>query len=380
MEEKTYEQIGEDFKWLYFQEIKPCLAEYEKKRKEKAPTILAMKIFLTSFLSIFIIGFTPDFIFISGIKTFLLSLAIPATLISIIFMICNNKVGQNEIILIGASEHDIKLKEVLMKKFLGLFSSNATWQKYETRSYWEKIKQYRSLKIFNPFLLASFDDTITLTHKNISITMCEINTSLLNAGAIFCIAFALIFIIPLFPFFLILTITVFFALLPLLILSFIILLIVTIIKAMRYAPFKGVIVELDMNKNFKGHTFFLNRSVNSKKIKINRGVYENIELESVDFMEKYEVFSTDQIEARYLLTTGLIERIENIKLSFNSNYIRGAFKDNKLYIAIDTGRDMFAMGNDFKKSDFETFRTLFQEIISLMKLIEQFNLDSKSGL
>ena len=52
-----------------------------------------------------------------------------------------------------------------------------------------------------------------------------------------------------------------------------------------------------MNKNFKGHTFFLNKSFNTKKITINRKKYENIKLESVDFMNKYEVYSTDQIEA-----------------------------------------------------------------------------------
>ena len=135
-----------------------------------------------------------------------------------------------------------------------------------------------------------------------------------------------------------------------------------------------------MNKNFTGHTFFLNKSFNAKKIIINRKKYENIELESVSFMNKYDVFSTDQTEARYILTTAMIDRLEHLKLAFNAKYIRGSFKDNKLILAINTGKDMFAMGNDFKESNLQTFRDLFNEIVSIMKIIDQLKLDEKTGL
>ena len=69
-----------------------------------------------------------------------------------------------------------------------------------------------------------------------------------------------------------------------------------------------------------------------------------------------------------------------MKFSFNAKYIRGSFKDNKLVISINTGKDMFAMGSDFKESNFKTFTELFYEITSVMQIVDQLKLDEKTGL
>ena len=94
-------------------------------------------------------------------------------------------------------------------------------------------------------------------------------------------------------------------------------------------------------------------------------------------MDKYQVYSTDQIEARCLLSPAMIDRINNLKLAFRSNYIRGSFKDDKLILAIDTGKDMFAMGNDFKVSNYRTFKNLFKEIISILQIVDQLKIDNE---
>jgi hypothetical protein len=72
--------------------------------------------------------------------------------------------------------------------------------------------------------------------------------------------------------------------------------------------------------------------------------------------------------------------LENLKFAFHANFVRGSFKDNKLILAIDTGKDMFAMGNDFKESNAQTFRELFDEIVSIMKIVDQLEIDKQIGL
>ena len=78
--------------------------------------------------------------------------------------------------------------------------------------------------------------------------------------------------------------------------------------------FKGLIIKIQMKKKFKGVTI-LGSSNNIRKLK----GFENVELESVDFMQNRKVYSTDQIEARYLLTTAFMERVQSVAKSFMGN-------------------------------------------------------------
>lgn len=144
--------------------------------------------------------------------------------------------------------------------------------------------------------------------------------------------------------------------------------------------FRGVIVEFAMNKNFEGHTIILDNSNDGRKVKIDKNKFSEVKLEDVEFAKNYTVYSTNQIEARYLITTAFIDRLKNLKTKFNSKYIRVAFKDEKIVIAVHTDRDMFNMSEMFEKSERETFMKLFDEISSVLDFIDQLKLNSKLGL
>ena len=103
-------------------------------------------------------------------------------------------------------------------------------------------------------------------------------------------------------------------------------------------------------------------------------------LEKSDFSDKYQVFSDNQIEARYLLTTAMMERIEGLSFAFKAKSVRGSFMNNKLTLAINTGRDMFSMGGDFKESDSNVFMQLYDEIISVLQIVDELKLDEHTGL
>ena len=66
--------------------------------------------------------------------------------------------------------------------------------------------------------------------------------------------------------------------------------------------------------------------------------------------ENLPVFSDDQIEARYLLTTGFMERMLRLRDLYNGKSIRFCFEQNHLLLAIPNGRDMFEAASFFRSN------------------------------
>ena len=152
-------------------------------------------------------------------------------------------------------------------------------------------------------------------------------------------------------------------------------------KLMSWAgKFRGIIVEFAMNKNFEGQTIILDNSQDGRNVSVNKKKYSVVQLEDIEFMKNYTVYSTNQIEARYLITTAFIDRLKNIKTKFKTKYIRVAFKDDKIVIALHTDRDMFKMANMTSDTGKQTFIALFEEIVSVLDFINQLKLNKKLGL
>ena len=76
----------------------------------------------------------------------------------------------------------------------------------------------------------------------------------------------------------------------------------------------------------------------------------------------------------------MMERIEGLSFAFKAKSVRGSFMNNKLTLAINTGRDMFSMGGDFKESDSNVFMQLYDEIISVLQIVDELKLDEHTGL
>lgn len=105
------------------------------------------------------------------------------------------------------------------------------------------------------------------------------------------------------------------------------------------------------------------------------------ELEDIEFEKKYTVKTTDEIEARYLLTTSFMERLKNIQTAFNTNQIKCSFSDKNLIIAIPTNKNIFEIGNLLTPlDDAKTFDIFFNELTSLLILIDYFKLNEQTGL
>ncbi len=144
-------------------------------------------------------------------------------------------------------------------------------------------------------------------------------------------------------------------------------------KETKVTQFDGVIVKLDMNKKIQGNTV-ITRAAYVPKLK--RTV-----LEDVEFGKKFNVFTEDEIEARYLITPTFMERMKNVQTSFSSKIYSCAFYDKYILIALSTSKDLFSLGSLFASTDdSKQFFTMYEEIVSIMQLIDHFKLDQRIGM
>lgn len=91
--------------------------------------------------------------------------------------------------------------------------------------------------------------------------------------------------------------------------------------------FRGLIYVADFNKHFHGHTIVTRESL--------FGMRKNrVKLENSDFERKFNTYSTDQVEARYILTPHMMELILALDAKLKSGKIMLAFWDSYVIITI----------------------------------------------
>ncbi len=110
--------------------------------------------------------------------------------------------------------------------------------------------------------------------------------------------------------------------------------------------FRGIFFVADFNKHFVGRTVVLPDfaegllgSFGSMFQKMAIGRDELIKLEDPDFERNFVVYGTDQVEARYILSPSLMERI--VALKQKSGGVCLSFINSQVYIAISVRENLF---------------------------------------
>lgn len=291
------------------------------------------------------------------------------------YSVIKKKKRGNETVEVIPSSADVSIKKFLMQDFVKNFGDFEWGNIADSEITDEKVSFLANITKFIKKLnilwgYFAIDDFIFGKYKDFGVNIVEMKTAI---GGV-------IFVIDLFIFIFSCAIVrgaynIFILLVVISVLS----LVVLILSQLFIDNFKGVVVELAMNKNFDTHTFILDNNSLKSKLRLPVKDYEIVKLEDPEFAEEYTVYSQNQIEARYILTTAFIERLKNIKKIFKAKYVRVAFKDNKIYLAINMNRDMFKMAG-IKDINKETFIQLYEEICSILDLIDVLKLNKKLGL
>ena len=146
--------------------------------------------------------------------------------------------------------------------------------------------------------------------------------------------------------------------------------------------FKGMFIFLGMNKWFYGKTI----------VKRDRGLLmnwankpseglEKVNLEDPRFEEDFEVYSSNQIEARYLLTPSFMERLQGLSDLFGGADIQASFYNQNLLLMIPLKKRYFSTGSIFQPATFtEEIQSILEEMNLIFKIIEELKLHEKTGV
>ncbi|MCB2081868.1 MAG: DUF3137 domain-containing protein [Rickettsiales bacterium] len=143
--------------------------------------------------------------------------------------------------------------------------------------------------------------------------------------------------------------------------------------------FNGVVIRLSANKTFNGKTVV---HAPGGELRVNDiSGMERVYLEDPEFEKYFNVYSTDQIEARYLLTVSFMERLKELGRLFGGGRPSCSFFENQLMIVIYTHKNLFKTGSAFVPATFtEEIAIVLQEMQTLFGIITTLKLDEKTGL
>ena len=145
----------------------------------------------------------------------------------------------------------------------------------------------------------------------------------------------------------------------------------------------GVIISCSMNKKSKSHTII------HPLIMTNKSPVENLhytKLEDVIFENNYNVYTDDDVEARYLITPSFMEKLNNVKSKFLAEKMYTAFYEGSFYLMLlmpaEIKIDLFEPANIYIPLDNnkENFKMMLYQIIAIYKLIDYFKLNQNIGM
>jgi hypothetical protein len=145
--------------------------------------------------------------------------------------------------------------------------------------------------------------------------------------------------------------------------------------------FRGLIVRLDFNKHFRGHTVVVPNSESQILGGLfgeseSRRAKELCRMENVDFEATFSVYSTDQQEARYILTPKLMELIIDANRSIDG--IRCSFQASSVFVTIPTSADRFNIRLFGSKVTPETSVGELAQLVGLAEqLIDTLDLETR---
>lgn len=135
--------------------------------------------------------------------------------------------------------------------------------------------------------------------------------------------------------------------------------------------FQGVLFVADFHKRLNCEVRVCHK--NSRNL---RRYGQRTNMDDVKFEEFFDVYTTDQVGARYALTPLLMQRLTEIYLRLGSQ-INAVMKEDKIYVAIETWRDNFEPRIDCSLKQDATIELYVDEIGALAGIVSELNLNRK---
>ncbi|MEL6661544.1 MAG: DUF3137 domain-containing protein [Pseudomonadota bacterium] len=141
--------------------------------------------------------------------------------------------------------------------------------------------------------------------------------------------------------------------------------------------FDGQCLRFDFHKRFFGETL-VRRDAGWFNAFGGRSGMDRARLEDPEFEKAFEVYTTDQVEARFLLTPDMMQSLVDLERTFRGDKLRCAFSGEEMFIAVEGG-NLFEPGTMFKPLDNpERVRELLMDFAAVFNLIEKVSARRKA--
>lgn len=155
-------------------------------------------------------------------------------------------------------------------------------------------------------------------------------------------------------------------------------------RTTSHTIFKGVFFVSNFNKNFKGITMVLPDTAQKMFGNVFGNIFQSwnkfrgelIKMDDPEFEKLFVVYGSDQIEARYILSTSLMRRILDYKNKIKKN-IYLSFIDNKLFFAISYYKNLFEPKLFKTLLDFNLIKEYYEDLELTISIVEELNLNTR---
>lgn len=147
--------------------------------------------------------------------------------------------------------------------------------------------------------------------------------------------------------------------------------------------FKGFFVIADFHKDFNYKTLILPNKTPSFFGSIGRTIQKwtapvgtLVKLEDVEFAKYFVVYSEDQVEARYLISTAMMQRVLDYRKRWGKD-IYFSLVDSKLYLAISQNKNQFEPTYFKSMLGIENYLEMKNYMNLIIDLVEDLNLNTR---
>lgn len=141
--------------------------------------------------------------------------------------------------------------------------------------------------------------------------------------------------------------------------------------------FKGLSILLDMkSKKFYGHTTLQkDRGKVSEWFKEKSSKLKRANLVDPEFEKVFDVYTNDQVEARYLIDPVMIERLKGLQEEYDGSGMTAAFYENKMLVLIQSTHNYFEPADiTVPAADPASILIMKREVGEILSLIDRLSL------
>jgi len=133
--------------------------------------------------------------------------------------------------------------------------------------------------------------------------------------------------------------------------------------------YEGIVLSMPHIDNFLGHTI-IRRDLGARNPATVNGL-KRVGFASLEFEEKFEVYSNDQVEARFLISPDFVARLTDFAEDYMGRNVQCVFAGNRFHVALEID-DRFDFSRDFKAFNYQEAATsIINEVGGVFYLLEK---------